>query len=301
MTRHQLSKTTGLHHVTAFATDPTRNARFYTEVFGLSLVKRTVNFDDPYTWHLYFGDAGGRPGTLLTHFPNPRMARGTHGTPEIVETVLCCGRATLDALVDRAEQAGVAVHVHGGVDGDRWSLEDPDGMRLSVGVEAGAEAATGLRLAGTVVRPSADGAFAGFLTGVLGFVASTKAASRFEVAGAEDGDWVEIDSSAAGDRSKMGAGTVHHVAWRVDDEAAQLAVADALREAGLAVTPVLDRQYFQSIYCRVPGGVIFEFATDGPGFAVDEPAGELGRALKLPAQYETRRAEIEARLPRFDD
>lgn len=294
----------GLHHVTALAADPNENHDFHVRTLGLRLVKRTVNFDDPFTWHLYFGDARGTPGTLLTHFPDPRVRPGRHGTPEILETILRIPRGSMDRWAERLLAAGTAVDTTGDAEEPRLAFEDPHTMRYVMvetdhdaapapwdgGVPA-ADAITGIE--GVVVHVPDVDETAGFLRDVLGFRdgACTPDGERLHLGG----ERIELVRGEHA-RPVMGAGTVHHVAWRVPDDDAQRAVADRLAAAGIAATEQKDRQYFRSIYFRIPGGVIFEVATDGPGFDVDERPETLGTELRLPPPYEARRADIEPRL-----
>lgn len=304
----------GIHHVTALAKSPRENHEFYTGLLGLRLVKKTVNFDDPLTYHLYYGDAVGSPGTLLTHFPHPLAKRGVHGSPEIRETVLAVAPGSLEYWIGRFEAHGIAFKAETTPDQDRVVFDDPHGMRLGL-VEAahGAEhraragsqvpaehSITGIDAA--VIHVPNPEATISFLETALGFVRLPSIGDRHRVhlGRGHAGGRLEIVEQPASARSRMGAGTVHHIAWRVPDDAVQAAVAERIREAGIGVTPVMDRQYFRSIYFRIPGGVIFEVATDGPGFDMDEPAERLGEALQLPPQYESRRAEIEAHLLPLD-
>jgi glyoxalase family protein len=305
---------TGVHHVTAFASDPIANRRFYTEVLGLRLVKRTVNFDDPSTHHLYYGDRGGAPGTLLTHFPSPRTARGRHGGGEISETVMSVGVGTLDAWQARLERFGVGVDRRiGAVEPDRPSLHvgDPDDMRIALVEDASVAAdASMVGPIERVVLSVADGeATAAFLTSHLGFGVLRASKAGIDLAIGDTsipapGQRLSLRIEPDRTQQPMGAGTVHHVAWRVPTDTAQASLRTALVNAGIAVTPILDRQYFRSIYFRVPcghpNGIVFEVATDGPGFAVDEPLETLGTRLMLPPRYEARRSDIERLLPALD-
>lgn len=294
---------TGIHHVTAFAKDPRTNLAFCSRILGLRLVKRTVNFDDPLTWHLYFGDGRGSPGTLVTTFPSPRLKRGTHGVPEIAETVLAVPPGGLDAWERRLATERIAAERRQEPLGPRLAFEDENGLRFSLAESATAgppDAIAGID--SVVLRVSDPGEVASFLEGALGFARGRQAGDRLELTLGEGGAGrrVEVLEAPAANATAMGAGIVHHVAWRVPDDDAQAHVAGRLRAAGLTVTPVMDRQYFRSVYCRVPGGVIFEFATDGPGFEVDEEHAALGASLKLPPEHEPRRAEIEAALPALE-
>jgi glyoxalase family protein len=299
---------TGLHHVTAFAKSPAENVRFYTTTLGLRLVKKTVNFDDPFTYHLYYGDESGSPGTLLTHFPNPRSARATHGGSEITDTSLAVPSGALAFWRDRLKSLGVRTAEEAVLGARLLRFTDHEGMRFAIVEHSGA--ATGYAAAGvpgdaaitgiagvTVHVPNADES-AAFLRDVMGFADGPRDGEwrRLTINGGGAGREIDLVHSPQLPHHPMGAGTVHHVAWRVPDDAAQKFAQETLRGAGVAVTPVLDRQYFRSIYFRIPGGVIFEIATDIPGFDVDEPRAELGRGLKLPPQYESRRESIASRL-----
>ncbi|MEO1277543.1 MAG: ring-cleaving dioxygenase [Planctomycetota bacterium] len=295
---------TGIHHVTAVAKDPLKNFEFYTSLLGLRMVKKTVNFDDPLTYHLYYGDHRGSPGTLLTHFPHPLSRAGVHGSPEILETRLRVADGTLDSWAERLGSHGVKAEL---VDDDgvrRLAFGDHDDMRFAL-VEEPAEATDERSILGiesVSIRVPDVGATSSFLEEVLGFATAARSESgaRLTLGDGAPGRRLELVQAAIDPQTSMGAGTVHHVAWRVPDDETQARVAAALTEAGIAVTPVMDRQYFRSIYFRIPGGVIFEVATDGPGFDVDEPLETLGEALKLPPQYEARRSEIAAHLVPLD-
>ena len=302
------SPLTGIHHVTAFAKDPRKNVEFYTRVLGLRLVKKTVNFDDPMTYHLYYGDHAGNPGTLLTHFPHPNAKPGVHGSPELTTTVLSVPTGSLGYWTERLGGLGVAASTIDIAGEPRIAFADHDGMRFEL-VERDASQPAAIdgdvpsehAIAGVdaMVAQVPDVAeTASFLRDALGFDDAASGGGRRVLAVGDGGAGrrIELEEHAEERRATMGAGTVHHVAWRVPDSAGQADVVDRLRGSRTGVTPVLDRQYFRSIYFRVPGGVIFEVATDGPGFDADEPLATLGEALKLPPQYEPRRAELEAHL-----
>ena len=303
----------GLHHVTAFSGPTVRTVDFYTRVLGLRLVKKTVNFDDPGTYHLYFGDEAGTPGTILTFFPVEHAAPGRVGIGQVSETAFRVPKASIGAWTHRFVAMNVAHDAPVTVFGESvLRFRDPDGMPLAlVGVE-GAEAEpawAGADLApeqairgfhGVTLLLREAGPTAAILTGVLGFeeVGSEGTSVRLKGSAALGG-FVTI--RAVGDflPGRQGAGSVHHIAFRARDDAAQEAMAAALRRVhGLSVTEQRDRQYFRSIYFREPGGVLFEIATDAPGFSVDEPADALGTALKLPPFLEPHRGRIEAVLPK---
>ncbi|RVU13937.1 ring-cleaving dioxygenase [Methylobacterium oryzihabitans] len=309
MTRH------GLHHVTALSGPAARNVGFYTTVLGLRLVKRTVNFDDPGTWHLYYGDEAGQPGTILTFFPIAHAAPGRVGIGETQETAFRVPRASIGWWTHRFVEKGVAHEALVRAFGEPvLRFRDPDGMMLAlVGTdEAGGEPGW---TAGGVPEEAAIRGFHGvtlllreaeataaILTDVLGFSETGREGSAIRYgSGAVPGGFVTLRAVGEFLPGRTGAGSVHHVAFRAADDAAQAAMVERLRERhGLAVTEQRDRNYFRSVYFREPGGVLFEIATDAPGFAVDEPADSLGQALKLPAGLERHRAEIEAVLPSLD-
>ena len=302
----------GIHHVTAFARRPARTLDFYTRVLGLRLVKKTVNFDDPGTYHLYFGDEAGAPGTILTFFPIAHAAPGRVGVGETSETAFRVPRAAIGAWAHRLVAEGVAHELPAVSFGETvLRFRDPDGMPLAlVGVDgaesepawtgAGLPAEQAIRgFHGVTLLLREAGPTASVLTDVLGFRPAGRegAQSRFKGEAALGG---VVTLRAVGDflPGRQGAGSVHHVAFRAADDAVQGAMAERLRaEHGLSVTEQRDRQYFRSIYFREPGGVLFEIATDAPGFSVDEAPAELGRALKLPPFLEAHRRRIEAVLP----
>ncbi|MFP3941752.1 MAG: ring-cleaving dioxygenase [Thermoanaerobaculia bacterium] len=303
----------GIHHVTAIATDPRRTLDFYTRVLGLRLVKRTVNFDDPGTYHLYFGDDLGRPGTVLTFFPWPLARRGIRGVGQATATAFSVPAGSLGFWQERLRGEGVAVEEpaerFGGEEG--FAFQDPDGLKLELVAHEGADERPGWGRGPLPAEHAIRGfhsvtlseqgyqATAELLTQVLGFrlVAEEGSRSRFEAGDGGPGARVDVHCAPSAPFGRVAAGSVHHVAWRVADEEAQAAWRERLAARGLNVTPVLDRQYFRSIYFREPGGVLFEIATDRPGFTLDESPDALGEALKLPPWLEPRRAEIEDALP----
>ncbi len=307
----------GLHHVTAYAGDIRRNLDFYRRILGLRLVKQTVNFDDPSTHHLYYGDAAGRPGTILTFFPVAHAAPGRVGIGETQETAFRVPRASLGWWTQRLVEMGVDHDSPVPVFGEpTLRLRDPDGMLLAlVGVQeadAGADEDAGDRTGGGVPAEHAirgfhgvtlllaeAGATARILTDVFGLAETAREGSLIRFSNGDPvGGHVTLREVGGFLRGRPGAGSVHHIAFRAKDDAEQAAMAEKLGgEHGLQVTEQRDRAYFRSVYFREPGGVLFEIATDGPGFAVDEAAGSLGEALKLPAFLEPHRARIEAALP----
>ena len=308
----------GIHHVTAIAGDAQRNHDFYTRVLGLRLVKRTVNFDDPGTYHFYFGDSLGRPGTILTFFPWAGIAPGRPGTGEVSATSFAVPAGSLDAWARRLGERGVKTRA-----GERFgepllAFEDPDRLPLEL-IEAAwagaSDAAVGPHPAATLPPSTAIAGFhsatlhlrarersEALLTTTLGFEPVGEEQGRRRFRGAADGAGVLVDTTETpGDhRGELGAGSVHHIAWRTRDDAEQAEWRARLGEAGLSVTPVQDRRYFRSIYFREPGGVLFEIATDPPGFATDEPVERLGEALQLPPWLASKREAIERALPPLD-
>ncbi len=311
----------GLHHLTAVTTRAAENMAFYTEVLGLRLVKKTVNQDDVSAYHLFYGDELGRPGTEVTFFdwPHLRIAPNHPGTGEVSTTELRVrGRETLDWWAGRFAEYGVR---HGGIkerDGRSFiDFFDPEGQRLRLADEGEAPRVEGgvpweeapvpqefgIRGLGAVDLTVRDlGPTARVLAEVLGFQLADEyeeggnRVALFEVGPGGPGATVRVVESPAAPQAHLGKGGVHHVAFRTPDEEEQRRWRERLREAGIGVTPQIDRYYFRSIYFREPGGVLFEIATDGPGFATDEDAAHLGERLSLPPFLEGRREEIEARL-----
>jgi glyoxalase family protein len=303
----------GLHHVTAIAGPAQRNLDFYVRTLGLRLVKKTVNFDDPGTYHFYFGDGTGQPGTILTFFPWANAAQGRPGCGEAHETSFRVPEGSLAHWAERFADAGVDFDMPVVRFGHEvLALRDPDGMRLSlVAVPAiadeaawtsdGISPAHAIRGFHGVTLVVADPARTGHVLGdVFGFAATAteSGVTRWQAPGTAPGSVVDLRRTDDIARGRQGAGTVHHIAFRAADDAAQaVMVARLAAEHGLRTTEQKDRNYFRSVYFREPGGVLFEIATDVPGFAADEPVETLGTALKLPAFLEPRRAAIEAHLP----
>ncbi|HEY0760090.1 MAG TPA: ring-cleaving dioxygenase [Acidisarcina sp.] len=305
-----LSAIVGLHHVTAIASDPQRNLDFYTQMLGLRFVKRTVNFDDPGTYHFYFGDDTGSPGTILTFFPWPHAARGHTGVGEVTRTAFSVPLQATSYWAQRLQEKGVLVEeTKRRFDEEVLTLADPDGMRIEIVGHKDAGAVNAPRFSDvppehairgffgvTLLEARADETAA--ILNVMGFneVASEDTRLRFSAGGDAPGNHIDclIDPEAKYGRS--GAGSVHHIAFRAKDDAAQREWRMEIAKH-LDVTPVLDRTYFRSIYFREPGGVLFELATDPPGFALDEPLESLGEELRIPEWLEGRRQNLEMRLP----
>jgi glyoxalase family protein len=303
--------TSGLHHITAIASDPQRNLDFYAGLLGLRFVKRTVNFDAPDTYHFYFGDAPGAPGTLLTFFPWPHAARGRRGAGEPVALSYSVPPGALGFWRARLEAAGVPATAFERFGELGLSLSDPDGMTVELiettddpatpWPETGIPAEFALRAFHSVTLTTRDRqGSADFLVGLLGYqrIGEEDGRLRYALPGDAPGrliDLTPVDAELG--RVALGAGSIHHVAFRTVDDAEQQRWRMQVAALGRPATPVQDRQYFRSIYFREPGGVLYEIATDGPGFAIDEDPAALGERLMLPPQYEERRAMLERMLP----
>ena len=301
----------GLHHVTAIATDPQSNVEFYTRALGLRLVKQTVNFDAPDTYHLYYGDEQGSPSSLLTFFPWPDVPKGRQGAGMTTATAFSVPGSSLGWWHERFKTLRVDTEAPIARDDEEvLTFRDPDGMVIDlvaaegdhrsgwdgVGDIPAEHAVRGLHaitLSEQQLDPSAQ-----MLTELLGMSITGEDGDRARFGMAEGGSGALIDVSAGvRDRGLQAGGTVHHVAFRAPDLETMTAWQQELISKGVSVTQILDRQYFKSIYFREPGGVLFEIATDAPGFAVDEPLLELGRSLKLPPWLEPDREQIAAALP----
>ncbi len=305
----------GLHHVTAICSDAQRTRDFYERVLGLRLVKRTVNFDDPGTWHLYFGDETGAPGTVLTFFEWPSAEPGKPGAGQAVALSLAIPKGAAHEWVRRLTEEDIFVAIAPGAD-DAVTFYDPDGLALELIEQDWAETLPGYTTAFigeeqairglavvTLLVEDCD-ATASVLEEVLGWGECARASHggflrlRFKAPGAAGpGRLIDVLKAPEAPPAEEGAGSIHHIAFRAKDDAAQAAMGAALRKAGLKPTEQRDRSYFRSIYAREPSGVLFEVATDGPGFMVDETVETLGSSLRLPARLEAHRAEIEAALP----
>lgn len=300
---------TGIHHITAIAGDPQKNIDFYTGILGLRLVKKTINFDAPDMYHFYFGDEKGAPGTVFTTFPFKGARKGTKGTGELTYTAFSIAQDSLDYWVDRLKKFGVVVSdVQTRFGNKLIRFEDHDGM----GIELVANDSDD-REGWTYGPVSKENSIRGFYGATLNlrskdeteklflnnmdyrFIGQEGSRYRYGTAG-KAGDIVDILVDPHGNRGMQSAGTVHHIAFRTANEATQLEIQGILMENGYGVTEVKDRNYFKSIYFREPGGVLFEIATDEPGFAIDEDETHLGELLKLPEWAEPSRRRIEAAL-----
>jgi glyoxalase family protein len=302
----------GIHHITAIAGNAQRNYDFYTKVLGLRMVKKTVNFDDPGTYHFYYGNETGTPGTILTFFPWEGIVNGRTGAGMATEIGYSVAKDSLAFWADRFRQFNVR---HGEIAerlGETYlPFQDPDGLNIDLIAskytddrlpwstpEVGAAAATkgfhSVTLTLSSIQPTAA-----ILTDVFGYALTQQEGNRYRymtdaIPTASIVDLIEAPNDA---RGLSGGGTNHHVAFRVSNEDVQMAFREKILSRGLHITPKINRDYFFSLYFREPGGVLFELATDNPGFTVDEPLDQLGSHLKLPVQYESTREKIEKSLP----
>ncbi|HEU0273974.1 MAG TPA: ring-cleaving dioxygenase [Candidatus Udaeobacter sp.] len=306
-------KIAGLHHVTAIASDPQRNLDFYVGLLGLRFVKRTINFDDPGTYHFYFGDRSGTPGTILTFFPWPGVRRGIRGAGQVEATAFSISPDSIDYWLERLKQQHVAAERTAPRLGEEViRFTDPDGLLLELigsnspaGVEAWPESPIPPQHALHGFH-SVSAALEGYektarlLTDTFGYRLIEESGNRFRFGSSDDSapgriiDLLCLPDSGAG---RVAAGSVHHIAFRAHDEQDQIRWREKLVDLGYNVTPVIDRIYFHSIYFREPGGVLFEIATEPPGFTLDETIDELGTSLRLPPWMESARPQIQEILP----
>jgi glyoxalase family protein len=301
----------GIHHITAIAGDPQQNLDFYTGVLGLRLIKLTVNYDDPQTYHLYYGDGHGNPGTILTFFPWPGTRKGRQGNGQVTHTSFSVPEGALEFWEKRLTEHGRTFEgPYRRFQEQVIGFSDPDGLQLEL-------------VAGPSLKPEKswpggpiplEYAIHGFhnatlaeegyertaslLTDTLGFrlVQQERNRFRYAVGPAECGSVVDVICSPDSSMGRVALGTVHHIAWRTSDDQQQSEWHRDIARQGYNISPVMDRTYFHSIYFREPGGVLFEIATDSPGFTVDEPLESLGTKLALPDWLEPHRGQIEARL-----
>jgi glyoxalase family protein len=299
----------GLHHVTSMAADAQTNSDFFTKTLGLRRVKKTVNFDAPEVYHLYYGDGTGTPGSVMTYFPFPGMRRGRPGTGEVGETAFAVPTGALPYWTERlatfglsrvreSETFGQKRLSFAGPDGDGFALVEVDGDTRNPWTGNGvgdAEAIFGFNGATLRLRD------AGASEELLRFMGYEKLdrqgnVTRYAVPGGNGADVIDIETLPTAPQADQGAGSVHHIAFAVENRAAQLEVRRALMDTGYQVTPVIDRDYFWAVYFRTPGGVLFEIATNEPGFDRDEDTVHLGKELKLPAQHERLRPQLEKHL-----
>jgi glyoxalase family protein len=301
----------GIHHITAIAGDPQRNLDFYAGLLGLRLVKLTVNFDDPASYHLYYGDEIGRPGSLLTFFPWPGGRRGRQGTGQIATIALATPSGSLGFWIERLLSQGIRYEGPTRRFNEQvLAFKDPDDLMLELVASPRASATVpwadgpvpeehAIRgLHGATIWEDGDRGTAQLLSETLGFTPADEAGGlyRFEFQGEGLGTIVNLRRAPGFWAGAGGVGTVHHMAFRAATDQEQLQKRSEIDSLGLGITPVIDRQYFHSVYFREPGGVLFEIATDGPGFAIDEPVPELGTHLQLPPMYQSDRPAIERAL-----
>ncbi|MGB0499369.1 MAG: VOC family protein [Rubricella sp.] len=301
----------GLHHVTAIAGLAQRNLTFWRDALGLRFVKKTVNFDDPGTYHLYYGNEVGHAGTIMTFFPWEGIRKGRIGAGQVTITQMAVPQGSLGFWADRLPGFGATHIADDTLFGEARSLwADPDGLHFAmVEVEGdprepwpadGITADVAVRGFRGVTMGLRDGnSTARILTDVFGYeeLAREGDVIRYRTPNAQAADIVDLHVDAQMERGVEGSGVVHHVAFSVPDRAAQIEVRNRMQEAGLMVTHQIDRDYFWAIYSRTPGGILFEVATEEPGFTVDEAVDELGHNLKLPSQHERLRDRIEQVLP----
>ena len=308
-----MKKTVGIHHITALASDPKRNFDFYTKVLGLRLVKKSINQDDPETYHFFFGNRSGEPGTGLTFFPHPDIAPGQAGAGQAVEVAFAIPKEALSFWLNRFHELGLTYEgPETRFDESVIRVRDPDGLMIEL-------VATTSPHDGdlwTTEDVSAENAIRGFhstalwvnnveptealLTTYFGFKKFGQEGNRHRYFTGEKGigQIVDIRDTQGFMRGKPGAGTIHHVAFRAGSDEHEMELRNELETIGMHITPVIDRYYFHSVYFREPNGILFEIATDEPGFTVDEILDDLGGKLQLPPRFEAMRHEIEAKLPK---
>ncbi len=315
MSNNRMTFPSGIHHVTMIGGDVQQNVDFYAGVLGMRLVKRTVNFDDPNTYHLYYGDESGSPGTLLTFFPWPGARRGREGAGQFAAVSLAVPAASLGFWLERLVRHGVEHDALVMRFGERvLGFRDPDGLRVELVGSTSASQVAGWADGPVPAEHAVRGVHAMTLwtanfTGTAALLEGTFAMRRAEAEGQTTrfvpavpaasgiGTALDVRDVSGGRDGAPGTGTIHHLAWRVPDDAAEVALLEHVRQSGVGTTGVVDRKYFHSVYFREPGGALFEIATDTPGFVIDEPLATLGQSLVLPPWLEPERERIEAKLP----
>ncbi|MEO6683577.1 MAG: ring-cleaving dioxygenase [Ginsengibacter sp.] len=309
---HQLL---GIHHITAIAGDAQRNYDFYTKTLGMRLVKKTVNFDDPQTYHFYFGDTVGNPGTILTFFPWANVRQGANGAGMATEIGYSVPKGSLEFWKARFEKLDI-VHdeIRERFAEKHLTFKDPDGLWLNLIEPKQKDARIGFETAEIKSDVAIQGfhtvtltlnnikATAAILTEVFGYKQVEQEGNlyRYQTDAVENAALVDLLEMPQAQRGLNAAGTNHHVAFRVKDEETLMAFREKVLARGLQITGKINRDYFFSLYFREPGGVLFEIATDNPGFATDETVENLGSSLQLPAQHEPMRAQIEKVLPQIN-
>jgi glyoxalase family protein len=307
-------KLLGIHHITAIASEPQRNLDFYRQVLGLRLIKQTINFDDPGSYHFYFGDRTGRPGTIITFFPWPGARRGTRGTGQVTAIGFAVAARSIDYWKERLKREGLILEEKSGrFDEQLLRFLDPDGLLVEL-VSSDYLDDVDRNFESDVPREFAIRGFNAptlellktgpteelLVTLGFDFIGEEARRRRFALDKRSTSTRIDLVERPEAQFGNISAGTVHHIAFRCANEEEQVHWREKLVELGLPVTPVIDRQYFHSIYFREPGDILFEIATDGPGFSIDEPVDQLGSSLKLPKQLEPQRKWIEQTLPAIE-
>jgi len=305
----------GLHHITAIAGNAQQNFKFYTDTIGLRLVKKTVNFDDPGTYHLYYGDESGSAGTILTFFPWEGIGRGTEGVGMATEIGYAVPSGSLKFWRARFQENNITVGETAERFGEQFlPFKDPDGLSLALIVPkeedsrkpwetAAIKSDTATRgFHSTTLNLQSIDETAKVLTDIFGYRLLSQEGNRYRFItdAVENASVVDLLENPSGHRGRNAAGTNHHVAFRVKDEQVQMEFREKILSKNLQITPKIDRDYFFSLYFREPGGVLFEIATENPGFTVDEPLSELGKSLMLPHQHAHLRGELENILPKLN-
>lgn len=300
-----LNQIKGLHHVTSLASGARQNNEFFTKTLGLRRVKKTVNFDVPDVYHLYYGDEVGTPGTVMTYFPFPNASRGRPGAGEVGTTAFAVPKGSLNAWADRLAKMGTGglststrfggnVLTFEGPDGDGFALIEADDNRAPW-TGNGVPEDMAIRGFHSAAMRLEDSSASAELLKFMGYekVDRDGGVIRFAIADGNGADVIDIETMPGAPLAQQGAGSVHHIAFAVENRARQLEVREALLDTGYQVTPVIDRDYFWAIYFRTPGGVLFEVATNEPGFDRDEDTAHLGEVLKLPSQHAHLRSQLE--------
>ncbi len=309
-----LTQINGLHHVTSLASGAQSNNAFFTKVLGLRRVKKTVNFDAPDVYHLYYGDELGTPGTVMTYFPFPNAAPGRPGLGEVGTTVFAVPKGSLGYWEERLGAAGVTglaretlfgearLHFRG-PDGDGFALVETETDPRTPWTGNGIPEDVAIRGFHSAQMRVSDGGASEELMRFMGYEVTDRqdGTVRLRVPNGNGADTLDIETVRGANYAQQGAGSVHHIAFSVENRAAQLEVRKALLDTGYSVTPVIDRDYFWAIYFRTPGGVLFEVATNEPGFDRDEDTAHLGEALRLPTQHEHLRAKLTELLEPIHD
>jgi glyoxalase family protein len=304
----------GIHHITAIASSASENLAFYQNILGLRLVKKTVNFDDPYTYHLYYGDAAGAPGTIITFFPWENLPPGKSGAGMVTSIAFSIPMGSVGYWRNRLNAHGIRTIEDKRFGDQIIQFADPDGLSLelivtptlgSTSIHSGNSKPAAHRIAGlhsaTALLRSLEETQS-LLVNLMGMKHHDKEGNRyrFKIKGDDSfGQFYDVVVDEQAENGRQGGGTVHHIAFRTPTDDEQKYWQQSLMDNGFSVTPIRDRKYFKSIYFHEPGGILFEIATDPPGFTVDEAYDNLGHELQLPDRYEPLRSEIEKRLPQL--